>query len=79
MKRLARRAHSLSDLAGADHDLAVLLAVARQRTGWLEPGELRLLESLVERHRATLQGDALDCAADVYARKPRKLAGLVAG
>lgn len=78
MKKLAGRAHDLSDLTGEDHDLAVLLAVARQRTGVLEPGELDLLALLVERRRARLQRKALKCGKRVYARKPVKLAGLVA-
>jgi CHAD domain-containing protein len=79
LKRLARRAHDLSDLTGEDHDLAVLAALARQRTGVMEPGEPALLEAVIERRRARLQRDALECASDVYARKPRKLAGVVAG
>ena len=52
MKQLARRAHALSDVAGDDHDLAVLRAAARERHATLAPGELALLERLVARRRA---------------------------
>ena len=43
MKKLARRAHRLSDLAGEDNDLAVLYDGAGRRSGALDPGELELL------------------------------------
>jgi CHAD domain-containing protein len=71
MKRLARRAHALSDLLGDDHDLAVLLEAARERYRTLERGELALLRGLVERRRARLQRDALACGRRVYGPKPR--------
>lgn len=74
MRKLARRAHSLSDVAGEDHDLAVLLDGARERAHTLRPGELALLEALVVRRRAALQQDALARGRRVYGRKPRKLA-----
>lgn len=74
MKKLARRAHSLSDVAGEDHDLAVLLAGARERAHTLRPGELALLDALVVRRRAALQQDALARGRRVYGRKPRKVA-----
>jgi CHAD domain-containing protein len=78
LRKLARRAHWLADLVGEDHDLAVLLAVARQRTGVLEPGELDLLEAAVAARRPRLQREALECAGQVYAHKPAKAAGVVA-
>ncbi len=74
MKKLGRRAHSLSDVAGEDHDLAVLLEGARGRAHTLRPGELALLDALVARRRAALQQDALARGRRVYGRKPRKLA-----
>jgi CHAD domain-containing protein len=74
MKKLARRAHALSDLAGDDHDLAVLRAAARERHATLARGELALLEGLIDRRRGRLQRKALSRARRVYARKPRKLA-----
>jgi CHAD domain-containing protein len=71
MRRLARRAHKLSDLLGDDHDLAVLHAAARDRYRTLAQGELRLLRGLIERRRRGLQRDALACAERVYARKAK--------
>jgi CHAD domain-containing protein len=77
MKQLARRAHALSDVAGDDHDLAVLRAAARERHATLAPGELALLERLITRRRARLQHQALAQGRRVYARKPAALAKLV--
>ena len=71
MRRLARRAHKLSDLLGDDHDLALLHAAARERYRTLGPGELALLRGLIGRRRAQLQRAALACAERVYARKPK--------
>jgi CHAD domain-containing protein len=70
MKRLARRAHRLSDLLGDDHDLAVLMAAARKRYRTLQHGELAVLRALVGRRRERLQRDALACARRVYSPKP---------
>jgi CHAD domain-containing protein len=78
MRKLARRAHRLSDMAGEDHDLAVLLDGARRRPRTLEPGELELLDALVARRRAALQREALACGRRVYRRKPRTLASRIA-
>jgi CHAD domain-containing protein len=71
MRRLARRAHRLSDLLGDDHDLAVLMDAARKRYRTLERGELALLRALVGRRRERLQRDALACGRRVYRAKPR--------
>jgi CHAD domain-containing protein len=79
MKKLARRAHDLSDLIGDDHDLAVLAEAAQARAAALRPGEGQLLEALVERRRAPLQRDALRLGRRVYRRKPRKVARGLAG
>lgn len=78
MRRIRRRAHELSDLLGADHDLVMLLAAARVRQETLAPGELGLLEALVARRRAALRDDALARARRLYAAKPRAVAALVA-
>jgi CHAD domain-containing protein len=78
MKRLARDAHRLADLTGADHDLAVLVEGARQRAHTLRPGELQLLGALVDRRRRGLQREALGRARRVYARKASKVARRVA-
>jgi CHAD domain-containing protein len=78
MRKLARRAHELSDLTGDDHDLAVLRATARERHETLAAGELALLDGLISRRRARLQRRAIKRGRRLYARKPRKQAGLVA-
>jgi CHAD domain-containing protein len=78
MKKVARRAHAVSDLAGDDHDLAVLRAAARERHATLAAGELALLEGLVARRRRRLQRRALARGRRLYARRPRSLARLVA-
>ena len=78
MKKLARRAHDLSDVVGEDHDLAVLLDGARRRADTLAPGELGLLDGLVGRRRERLQRKALALGRRVYARKPRTVARLAA-
>jgi CHAD domain-containing protein len=78
MKKLARRAHDLSNVAGEDHDLAVLLDGARERAHTLQPGELALLDALTARRREALQQDALARGRRVYGRKPRKLARRIA-
>ena len=77
MKQLARRAHALSDVAGDDHDLAVLRAAARERHATLAPGELALLERLIARRRRRLQSKALAQGRRLYARKPATLGRLV--
>jgi len=74
LRELGRRAHALSDAAGDDHDLAVLLAAADRKASALAPGERELLEGLVARRRAALQREALDRGACVYKRKPGRLA-----
>jgi CHAD domain-containing protein len=71
MRRLARRAHRLSDLLGDDHDLAVLLDAASKRRRTLGGGGLALLRGLVGRRRARLQRAALACGQRVYGPKPR--------
>jgi CHAD domain-containing protein len=79
LKKLGRRAHELSDLAGDDHDLAVLLDAAHERHRKLARGEHELLVSLVGRRRAELQRAALKRGRKLYARKPRKVAKLIRG
>lgn len=74
MKKLARRAHDLSDLLGEDHDLAVLLERAQRQSQLLSPAELEVLAGLIARRREALQREALHRAEKLYRRKPRKLA-----
>jgi CHAD domain-containing protein len=78
MRKLARLAHSLSDVAGEDHDLAVLLDGARERARTLGPRELQLLDALIARRRAVLQEEALKRGRRLYRRKPSKLARRIA-
>jgi CHAD domain-containing protein len=79
LRKLARRAHALSNAAGDDHDLAVLLETARRKAGALAPGERELLERLIARRRAALQAEALALGARLYRCKPKKLARRIKG
>jgi CHAD domain-containing protein len=74
MKRLARRAHELSDLIGEDHDLALLAQRAEEDPDRF-PDETAAgeLAALVERRRAELQREALELAQRLFRRKPRKV------
>ena len=75
MKRIARRAHELSDLIGEEHDLALLAQRATERRDRFPDataaGELELL---VERRRDELQRAALELARRLFRKKPRKIA-----
>jgi CHAD domain-containing protein len=75
MKRIARRAHELSDLIGEDHDLALLIERAYER-GDRFPDETAASElaALVERRRAELQREALELGQGLFGKKPRKVA-----
>jgi CHAD domain-containing protein len=74
MKRIARRAHELSNLIGEDHDLALLVQRATERRDRIPDataaGELELL---VERRRDELQREALELARRLFRKKPRKI------
>jgi CHAD domain-containing protein len=75
MKRLARRAHELSDLIGDDHDLALLAQRAEERRDRLADETVAAeLAVLVERRRAELQREAMVLGRRVFRKKPRKLA-----
>jgi CHAD domain-containing protein len=75
MKRVARRAHELSNLIGEDHDLALLAQRANERRDRFADetaaGELAVL---VERRRAELQRQAMVLGRRVFRKKPRKIA-----
>jgi CHAD domain-containing protein len=75
IKRIARRAHELSNLIGEDHDLALLTQRAHERRDRF-PDETAAgeLAALVERRRAELQREALDLARRLFRNKPRKVA-----
>jgi CHAD domain-containing protein len=74
MKRIARRAHELSNLLGEDHDLALLAQRANER-GDRFPDETAAgeLATLVERRRAELQREVVDLARRLFRKKPRKV------
>jgi CHAD domain-containing protein len=74
MKRIARRAHELSDLIGEDHDLALLAQRATERRDrFPDAAAADELAALVERRRAELQREALDLARRLFRKKPRKI------
>jgi CYTH domain-containing protein/CHAD domain-containing protein len=70
-KKMAKRAHKLSDLIGEDHDLAVLQQTAERHREHLGEAERGALRELIERRRAELQRRALASAERLYRRKPR--------
>jgi len=67
MKRLADRAHRLSDALGEDHDLALLVEALRRRRG------ARIVAHLAAPRKARLRSDALSLARRLFARPPRDL------
>jgi CHAD domain-containing protein len=74
MKRVARRAHELSDLIGEDHDLALLAQRAdERRERFADETAADELTALVERRRDEIQREALDLARRLIRRKPRKI------
>lgn len=73
IRKLRRRSHRLSDVLGADHDLAVLLERAGEAPEAFGPGELELLRAQADRRRRVLERDALGRARKLFRRKPRKL------
>jgi CHAD domain len=74
MKRIARRAHELSDLIGEDHDLALLAQRATERRDrFPDAATADGLAGLVERRRAELQREALELARRLFRKKPRKV------
>jgi CHAD domain-containing protein len=75
MKRIARRAHELSNLIGEDHDLALLAQrVNERRDRFADETAAGELAALVERRRAELQREALDLGRRLFRKKPRKVA-----
>jgi len=77
VRKLAKRANTLADVIGDDHDLAVLREAAAERAATLEGDELERLGELVDRGRAQLRRKALKRAKKLYAPKPREVARLV--
>jgi hypothetical protein len=79
MKKVARRAHKLADALGDDHDIAVLLEAAAERSDALRPGERQLLETIGRERQDELRSKALERGRRLYARKPRRVAGRIRG
>jgi CHAD domain-containing protein len=73
VRKLRRRAHRLADALGDHHDLTVLLEHADSMPDAFGPGERELLHARAERRRRALAQEALERAAKLYRRKPRKL------
>jgi CHAD domain-containing protein len=72
MKKIARRARSLSKVLGEHHDLTVLRAEVLRHRSVLDSPTAAALLAVVDRRRAELEAEALGAGADLYADKPRK-------
>jgi hypothetical protein len=71
----ARDAHELSDLIGEEHDLAILEEWVRERCDRLEDeGMIGELSSLIGRRRDELRQEAMSFGAQLFGKKPRKVA-----
>jgi CHAD domain-containing protein len=74
MRRIARRAHALSNLIGEDHDLAILGQQASERSDQFDDdATVRDLAKLIERRRDELQREAMGLAQRLFLKKPGKL------
>jgi hypothetical protein len=74
MKRIARRAHTLSNLIGEDHDLAIVAQRAAERRDCFDDdAAVGELVKLIERHRDELQREAMELAQRLFRKKPSKL------
>jgi CHAD domain-containing protein len=72
---LARRAHTLSDRLGEDHDLAVLRVRLGRSNGRVPRTAQRSVGRLIGEAQRELRAKALALADRVYADKPRDLSG----
>ncbi len=74
MRRIARRAHALSDLIGEEHDLALLAERVRDRPGdFDDQAAIEKLIALTERRRKRLRDKALSAGTRLYRKKPSKV------
>jgi CHAD domain-containing protein len=74
MRRIARRAHALSNLIGEDHDLAILGERAMERRDQFDDdAAVSDLAKLIERRRDELQRQAMGLAKRLFGKKPGKL------
>src|SRR5215211_1032009 len=75
MKKLAARAHRLSNLLGDDHDLAVLREhVERDGAPFERETTRTALLSVIDRRREALQREAFKLVARIYKGKPTRFA-----
>ena len=73
LKKVAKRAHHLSDLLGDDHDLAVLRDYVEAHPQLFRDGETRsALQALIDRRRQVLQQQAFKVGAGIFKRKPKR-------
>jgi CHAD domain-containing protein len=73
-RKIARRAHELSNLIGEDHDLAILAQRASERGDQFDDdAAVRELARLIERRRSRLQREAMGLAQRLFRKKPGKL------
>jgi len=74
LRRIAGRAHELSNLIGEDHDLAILgQRAAERRDRFDDEAAVGELARLIERRRDELQREAMGLAKRLFRKKPGKL------
>jgi CHAD domain-containing protein len=72
-KKLAKRAHALSDLLGEDHDLAVLRDYIEAHPGLFGDDAARAaLLALLDRRRGSLQRAAFELGRSLYKQPPKR-------
>jgi CHAD domain-containing protein len=72
-KKLAKRAHALSDLLGDDHDLAVLRDyIEAHQELFADDATRAALVALLDRRRGSLQRAAFDLGRTIYKRRPKR-------
>jgi CHAD domain-containing protein len=78
LKRAAKAAHTVSDLLGDEHDLAVLMDDLRANRGKLwEPARADFIGALAERRRGELFAAAVPKGLRLYVEKPGRFAARI--
>jgi CHAD domain-containing protein len=73
LKKLAKRAHNLSDLLGDDHDLAVLRDYVEAHPQCFPDEETRLaVQALIDRRRQALQQQAFVLGRRIFKQPPKR-------
>jgi CHAD domain-containing protein len=72
IRRFTQRAHRLTDILGADHDLAVLSAAAQQEGGVQAAADAALLLSLIAERRLGLQKRAAAIGGKLFSDTGRR-------